>query len=112
MMRGAGLYIRDSQNSIDMWNYYLGKNRDSISPYASPSRATNIADLPSAFTMTAEHDPLRDEAILYAMQLMNTGVQIEVHNYPGTVHRFDSISSEISSGSSDESVRVFKRAVN
>ena len=62
--------------------------------------------------MTAEHDPLRDEAILYAMQLMNASIQVALHNYLGTVHGFDSIPSEISIRASDESVRAFKRAVN
>ena len=90
----------------------MGENREDVSPYASPARATNLADLPPAFILTAEHDPLRDEAILYAMHLMNAGTQVELHNYPGTIHGFDWIPCELSSRATDESIRVFKWAVN
>ena len=49
----------------------------------------NFAYLPPVFILTTEHDPLRDEAILYAMHFMNTGVQVELHNYLDSIHGFD-----------------------
>ena len=112
MMYGAGLYIWDYQNSVDMWNHYLGENRDNVSPYASPARATDLAGLPPAFIVTAEHDPLRDEAVFYAINLMNAGVPVELHNYPGTVHGFDLMApSDLTSRAIEDSVRAFQRAV-
>ncbi len=113
MKNGTGLYIWDYQNSLDMWNHYIGTDRTNVSPYAAPARALDLAGLPPAYIMTCEHDPLRDEAILYAMRLMSAGVQVELHNYPGTVHGFDTLfSAEISIQAANEAVAVFKRAVS
>jgi acetyl esterase/lipase len=112
MKNSAGLYIWDDQNSLDMWDQYLGKERNHVSPYAAPARAEDLSGLPPAYVMTCEHDPLRDEGILYAMRLMAAGVPVELHNYPGTVHAFDGLTpSEIATRAVHESVAVFRRAM-
>jgi acetyl esterase/lipase len=33
-----------------------------------------------------EFDPLRDEGLHYAQRLLQAGVSVEVHGYPGTFH--------------------------
>jgi acetyl esterase/lipase len=33
-----------------------------------------------------EFDPLRDEGILYALRMLQAGVPVELHQYPGTFH--------------------------
>jgi len=112
MKDGADMYIWDYQNSFDMWNQYIGQDRSNVSPYAAPARAQDLSGLPPAYVMTCEHDPLRDEAIIYAMRLMAAGVQVELHNYPGTVHGFDFMTpSEISTQAVNEGVEAFKRAM-
>jgi acetyl esterase/lipase len=112
MKEGAGLYIWDYQNSLDMWKHYISEDREDVSPYAAPARAQDLSSLPPAYVMTCEHDPLRDEAIIYAMRLMADGVQVELHNYPGTVHGFDFlIPSEISTRAVNEGIEAFKRAM-
>ncbi|MGB0388050.1 MAG: alpha/beta hydrolase [Ardenticatenaceae bacterium] len=112
MKDGKGLYIWDSQNSLDMWDQYIGTDRSNVSPYAAPARATDLSGLPPAYVMTAEHDPLRDEGITYALRLMQAGVQVELHNYPGTVHGFDFLApSDISSQAVAEGVAAFRRAM-
>jgi acetyl esterase/lipase len=105
-------YIWTRQNSLDMWDHYIGKDRTNISAYAAPARAEDLSRLPPAYVITCEHDPLRDEAILYAMRLLDAGVPVELHNYPGTVHSFDFlIASEISTRAVKEAVNAFTRAV-
>jgi acetyl esterase len=112
MRTGHDAYVWASQNAVDMWNLYIGENRKDVSPYASPARAKNLAGLAPAYVMTCEHDPLRDEALHYAMRLMDAGVQVELHNYPGTVHGFDLLtpSAAVAMRALDDCVGAFRRA--
>ena len=52
----------------------------------SPARAENLANLPPAYISTMEFDPLRDEGILYGLRLLQAGISVELHSYPGTFH--------------------------
>jgi acetyl esterase len=113
MAQGDNMYIWDTQNSRDMWDHYIGKNRDNVSPYAAPARAENLDGLPPAYVMTCEHDPLRDEGLIYAMRLMAAGVPTEIHNYPGTIHGFDFLTpSAISTRAVNDGIEIFKRAMS
>lgn len=67
------------------WQYYLGGATD-VSPYASPAIAEDLRGLPPAYVSTMEFDPLRDEGILYALRMMEAGVSVELHAFPGTFH--------------------------
>jgi acetyl esterase/lipase len=73
-------------NAILSWQHYLGPDPGEVSPYASPSLATDLSGLPSAYVTTMEFDPLRDEGILYALRLLEAGVSVELHSFPGTFH--------------------------
>ena len=58
------------------WNHYA-EPADRENPLASPIRAASLADLPRAFIVTAEFDPLRDEGTAYAEALANEGVEVQ-----------------------------------
>jgi acetyl esterase/lipase len=74
-------------NAILSWQYYLGPDHTGeVSPYASPAIAQDLSGLPPAYVTTMEFDPLRDEGILYALRMMEAGVCVELHSYPGTFH--------------------------
>ncbi len=47
-----------------------------------------------ALITCSELDPLRDEAIDYAVRLMRAGVATELHVFPGTCHGFDALVPE------------------
>ncbi len=99
-------------NTQQMWNHYLGKHRTAVSIYAAPARASQLEGLPSAYIMTAEMDPLRDEGIEYASRLLAAGVSAEVHQYPGAYHGFDTLASPlISRRARGEQVAVLQRAL-
>ena len=79
---------------------------------AAPAHAEDLTGLPPAHITTAEHDTLRDEAIIFATRLIPAGVPVELHSYPGSVHGFDLMTETgISTRALKESVEAFKRAM-
>ena len=54
----------------------------------APSNATDFAGLAPAYIGSAEHDPLRDDAALYAALLNGAGVPAELSNEPTLVHGY------------------------
>ena len=66
------------------WEHYLGGQE--ADQYAAPARATDLTGLPPAYVVTCELDPLRDEGLTYAMRLLEAGVSVEIHSFPGTFH--------------------------
>jgi acetyl esterase/lipase len=80
--------IWDNRNNLAMWNQYL-TDRVNVSSYAAPARATSLEGLPAAYILSAEFDPLRDEAIQYGLRLLQSGVSVELHQVAGAYHGFD-----------------------
>jgi acetyl esterase len=69
------------------WRAYLGDLYGGDVPaYAAPARAADLAGLPPAYVSAMEFDPLRDEDVLYALRLLQSGVSVELHTFPGTWH--------------------------
>ncbi len=93
-----------------VWQHYLGPA--AAGPYAAPARATDLSGLPPAYIGTAEFDPNRDDAIDYALRLLQAGVSVELHQWPGTFHGSLGIqSAEVSQRQLAELVSVLRRAV-
>jgi acetyl esterase len=70
------------------WRLYLRDESDANDQRAAPLRARNFANLPPAFVITAEFDPLRDEGQAYADQLRQAGTPTVYREYPGMIHGF------------------------
>lgn len=79
------------------WGHYLGPN-DKQNPVACPALAKGLANLPPAFVLTAEVDPLRDEGEAYAAALRTAGVNVRLKRYNGVCHGFFSMASMIDKG--------------
>ncbi|HWZ48272.1 MAG TPA: alpha/beta hydrolase [Herbaspirillum sp.] len=65
------------------WADYLPAAGDAMHPYASPLNSRRLGGLPAALVITAERDPLRDEAEQYAAKLIAAGVPVQVRRFDG-----------------------------
>lgn len=78
------------------WSNYLGADRAGreeadVSVYEAPGRAgaKDLAGLPRAYIDTGGLDLFRDEDLRYAAKLLEAGVEVEFHLYPGLPHGFE-----------------------
>jgi acetyl esterase len=72
-----------------MWRHYLGSTAPSAD--SVPARSDQLHDLPTTFITCSDIDPLRDEALDYALRLLRAGIATELHVFAGTCHGFDSL---------------------
>jgi acetyl esterase/lipase len=104
------VWYRDA--AVLSWSRYLRGCEEPVSPYAAPARATDLSRLPKAFISTMEFDPLRDEGILYGLRLLEAGVSVELHQYPGTFHGSSLVAdADVTRRQAAEQTAVLRRAL-
>ncbi|MFD6392105.1 alpha/beta hydrolase [Nocardia sp. NPDC060259] len=70
------------------WEQYAGPEHQADDHLAAPLRAESLHGLPPALILTAEVDPIRDDAEAYAARLQGDGVPVSLIRYPGVFHGF------------------------
>jgi acetyl esterase/lipase len=78
------------------WDHVLGADRgtDAVSELVAPARATDLRGLPQTFIDAGACEVFRDEAVAVALTLWRSGVNAELHVWPGAYHGFDMLSQE------------------
>lgn len=86
-----GIGIWDRQSNIVGWTALLGdqKGKPNVSPYAAPSRAQDLSNLPPAYISVSSAEVFRDEDIDYAQRIWQAGGIAELHVWPGGYHGFN-----------------------
>ncbi|HWH01515.1 MAG TPA: alpha/beta hydrolase, partial [Pilimelia sp.] len=86
---GLGTWTREA--NLAGWSALLGDaaGTGTAAPYAAPSRATDLANLPHAFIEVGSAEPFRDEDVEYAMRIWASGGSAELHVWSGACHGFD-----------------------
>lgn len=70
------------------WDHYAPDPASRPETDASPGRVPDLAGLPPAVVLTAEHDVLRDEGEEYARRLAEAGVPVRHQRFAGQMHGF------------------------
>ncbi len=70
---------------------YTPRAEDHCLPDVSPCYESDFTDLPPAFILTAELDPLIDDGYRYFHQLKAGGTPCHYHEYKGLIHGFINI---------------------
>ncbi|CAF0761280.1 unnamed protein product [Adineta steineri] len=88
-----GMGIWDRQSNLCGWTALLGDQKGSpdVSPYAAPSRAQDLSNLPSAFIDVGSAETFRDEDIDYAQRIGQAGGTVELHVWSGGFHGFTGV---------------------
>ncbi|MGO4836890.1 alpha/beta hydrolase fold domain-containing protein, partial [Rhizobiaceae sp. 2RAB30] len=67
---------------------YLGDADLAAHPDAAPLHAAGLGSMPPAYILAAEHDPVRDDGVLYGERLRAAGVAAETRVVAGMIHGF------------------------
>jgi len=85
---GDGGYFLNINSENEIFNYYFDNVEDAKLPYASPLLVEDLSGLPPACFISAECDPILDQALMYAAKLEDAGVPVEYHLMKGMIHAF------------------------
>lgn len=72
-----------------MWSLYIQEKPELDWKYAAPLAASSFDSLPPAYIEVCEFDPLRDEGLLYADALNQSGLYVDVAFVPKGIHGYD-----------------------
>ncbi|QBJ96564.1 alpha/beta hydrolase [Rhodococcus sp. ABRD24] len=110
---GTG-YLLDTTTMDWFLGHYAPNPADHQDERISPVNAASLAHLPPAVIVTAEFDPLRDEAEDYGRELRIAGVPVEVVRCDGMIHGFFDMGAASPGAQQhiERTCRLFAKALN
>ncbi len=91
-------YLLNKQGLQRCVDSYLSSPEQRRDPLASPLLAEDLSTMPPAIIVTAEYDPLYDEAEAYGRRLAEAEVPVWMRRYPGMIHGFINMSDFLDRG--------------
>jgi len=88
---GTGACLVSHSQTIEWYDAYLPEGINRKAPEVSPLSATDLSGVAPAFIITADHDPLHDEADEYAAKLKAANVAVDHTCWPGMVRGLASL---------------------
>jgi len=112
--QNADGYYLTASGMVWFRDHYFAKVEQRSDPLASPLACTDLRGLPPALVITAEYDPLRDEAEAYARALQAADVPCTLSRYDGAIHAFVSMYAYLDVGKAAlrESVAALRSAIS
>ena len=102
--RTGGDTCRWNNRSTGQWVWTRSANRfgwealrgdyaaeDARKGWFSPALADDLSGLPPTLLLTGSLDLFFDEDLDYARRLVDAGVPVELHSYPGAIHAFNMV---------------------
>lgn len=71
------------------------EQREDVSPYAAPARATDPSGLPRTYIDVGGLNLFRDEVLAFGARLAAANVDVEMHLYPGVPHAWEWLAPEV-----------------
>lgn len=84
----ANQLLLSRDGMVWFWDHYAPDPADRRRSDASPLQAADLAGLPPAVVLLAEHDVLRGEGEAYAARLAAAGVPVDLRVLDGQMHAF------------------------
>ncbi len=84
-------YLLTAKRMRDYMDLYISSEEDLKSPYLAPILAKDLSNQPRTLIITAEYDPLRDEAEHYGRKLKEFGNEVEIIRMKDALHGFISL---------------------
>ncbi|RDY71200.1 alpha/beta hydrolase [Halobacillus trueperi] len=96
------------------FQHYLKEGEDGRDVFVSPLRIQNMAQLPPTLMVTAEYDPLREEAFAYTERLQASGVSVNHLHFEDLVHSFINMAGVVdrSAEALDKMTRTLKEMLH
>jgi acetyl esterase/lipase len=84
-------FLLTTKRICDFIDLYKSSDEDLKNPYLAPILAEDLSRQPKTLIITAEYDPLRDEAEAFGKKLYEFGNQVEVYRMKDALHGFLSL---------------------
>jgi len=84
-------YLLTAKRINDYMELYISSGEDLKNPYLAPILCEDLSGQPRTLIITAEYDPLRDEAEIYGRRLAQAGNQVQVYRMKDALHGFFSL---------------------